>query len=239
MAITSNIRVAGPVLEKKPVRPTALELPAISEIARFMLRTEQEEPVLLTLLGPHDERIALPESLCRILREAVVRLGRGESVSILGADEELTTQQAADALNVSRPYIVALLEQGKIPHRMVGTHRRVRVADLLEFKKGDDRKEEDDVEYGPTVGCNDRRHDVRSEPDVDSVLREERRLDDAEPYYEVDEDGNSKGDSAEEDGEEDHEIEIREVYGETGLGGDEELGEGDYEELRQDKVPKG
>ena len=140
MTITSNIRVAGPVLEKKPVRPTALELPAISEIASFMLRMEQEEPVLLTLLGPHDERIALPESLCRILREAVVRLGRGESVSILSADEELTTQQAANALNVSRPYMVRLLDAGKIPCHRVGTHRRVRREDLEHYRLERDQR---------------------------------------------------------------------------------------------------
>src|SRR6266571_1536261 len=108
-----------------------------------------------------------------------------------------------------------------------------------EFKKGDDGREEYHVKHGPAVGCDDRRHNVRSEPDVDSVLREERCLDDAEPYDEVDKDGNRKRDSAEEDGEEDNEVEVCDVYGETGTGGDEELGEGDYEELRQDKVAKG
>jgi excisionase family DNA binding protein len=52
----------------------------------------------------------------------------------------ITTQQAAEFLNVSRPYVVALLEAGKLHHRKVGTHRRIRVHDLVEFKRRDDVK---------------------------------------------------------------------------------------------------
>jgi excisionase family DNA binding protein len=140
MTMTSDTRVAGAVLEKEPVRPGALELPVISEIASLMVRMDQEEPVLLALLGPHDERIALPDSVYRILREVVERLRRGESVSILSADEELTTRQAADALNVSRPYLVRLLDTGQIPCHRVGTHRRVRREDLEHYRLERDQR---------------------------------------------------------------------------------------------------
>lgn len=135
MAIAIDPRIADDVLFRAPVRPGTLELPAISAIASLMVQDERGETVQpFALLGPHDERIVLPESLCRILLVAVKRLNRGESVAVMGTDEELTTQQAADALNVSRPYLVRLLDTDKIPSHRVGTHRRVRVEDLERFR---------------------------------------------------------------------------------------------------------
>jgi excisionase family DNA binding protein len=141
MTMKSDAQVGGPVLERAPVRPAELELPAIGEIASLMMRMDREEPVQRpALVGPHNERIALPDSVYRILREVVEHLRRGESVSILCADEELTTQQAADLLNVSRPYLVRLLDGGEIPSHRVGTHRRVRREDLERYRLMRDQK---------------------------------------------------------------------------------------------------
>jgi excisionase family DNA binding protein len=141
MTVTSEIEVAGAMLEKAPVRSAELELPVIGQIASLMMRSEREEPVQRPcLLGPHDERIELPDSLYRVLRDVVERLRKGESVSIFSADEELTSQEAADALNVSRPYLVRLLDSGEIPCHRVGTHRRVRREDLEHYRGQRDQR---------------------------------------------------------------------------------------------------
>jgi excisionase family DNA binding protein len=79
------------------------------------------------------ERYAVPQTLFSILAEAAQRLAQGCSVMILHLGQELTTQQAAEILQVSRPYVVRLLEQGKIAYRKVGTHRRIRLQDLVRF----------------------------------------------------------------------------------------------------------
>ena len=85
-----------------------------------------------------EETIELPAGAVSLLQAILEDMASGRGVTIVPQNAELTTQQAADFLNVSRPFLVQLLEQKKLPFRMVGTHRRIRFEDVLRYKENTD-----------------------------------------------------------------------------------------------------
>lgn len=87
-----------------------------------------------------EEPIEVPISALRMLVDILANMAEGRGVTIMPKDAELTTQMAADMLNVSRPYLVSLIEQGHIAFHKTGTHRRLKVSDVLKYKQQRDEE---------------------------------------------------------------------------------------------------
>ncbi len=82
-----------------------------------------------------DKTVDLPTPAVRLLREILDRMAHGEGVALTSLHAELTTRQAAELVQVSRTHLVQLLDEGRIPCRMVGSHRRVRAGDILAWRR--------------------------------------------------------------------------------------------------------
>jgi excisionase family DNA binding protein len=133
-----------PLRERQPARltPSAAEArlaresgPRVAKVAgrkRKSVRIQVED-------NGNKESIELPMSAVRALADVLRQMAQGNAVTLLSSEAELTTQQAAGLLNVSRPFLVRLLDEGQIPSRKVGTHRRVRSRDVLAWKQRTDR----------------------------------------------------------------------------------------------------
>jgi excisionase family DNA binding protein len=119
--------------------PTAEEVALARESGRALsaylqTRAETQQIEIFDDKGTaHPVRV--PMSALRLLVDVLTEIGEGNAVSIIPIHAELTTQEAADVLNVSRPFLVQLLERGEIPFHKVGAHRRVRYQDVIAYKE--------------------------------------------------------------------------------------------------------
>lgn len=96
--------------------------------------------------GHPGEELILPEKVGRLLQYILDQIAHGNAVQILPRGAELTTKQAADYLNVSRPYVIKQIEEGKLPCHMVGTHRRIFFQDLVAYKEQVDARRDRAIE---------------------------------------------------------------------------------------------
>ncbi len=118
------------------IHPDTVDQHELSRIAAALARTGGRR----LLVDADGETIAVPSELMLLLRAVVEQLRAGNGVSVAPLHAELTTVEAAELLGVSRPHLVKLLEQGAMPHRMVGSHRRVRLVDVLAYRDRQDER---------------------------------------------------------------------------------------------------
>lgn len=127
---------------RPPQPPTEDEVAQAREASRQLakLLPKGKRPLRLVTENNRHEMISLPPGAVRLFMDVLTQLGQGRGVTILPEKVELTTQEVADYLNVSRPYVVKLIEANKLPARMVGTRRRVAFEDLIRFDEVDRKK---------------------------------------------------------------------------------------------------
>lgn len=106
----------------------------LSQLSSLEAFLGENQAGALKLLSSSGDEIEVPGVLFPVLRQLLQALIAGERVLMVSGTPQLTTQQAADILNVSRPYLVKLLEDGKLPFMCTGKHRRINIADLMAYK---------------------------------------------------------------------------------------------------------
>lgn len=129
--------------QKQPLpdpEAVALARTSATELSRLLKERPDIDRARVRL---DDSGLVLPRQAVALLRDLLAEMAQGNAVTIVPTHAELTTQQAAAMLNVSRPHVVKLLEAGTIPFVRVGTHRRIRYQDLLEYKAERDRESRD------------------------------------------------------------------------------------------------
>ncbi len=119
---------------KTPSLPTAEETRLAAESSRRLAAIIGHGETAQLCLYDGDEKLTVPVSAVGLLAEILNQMAQGNTVALVPIAHALTTQQAADLLNVSRPYLVKLLEDGRIPFTKVGRHRRINYPDLLAYR---------------------------------------------------------------------------------------------------------
>lgn len=134
--IEQNVRRMNPISALPRERSDVAALRKLLDAAAHVVNSSPP----CQLRGPMGETIPLPESVFYLLKQVVDVMAQGDAITIVPVGREMTTQQAADLLNMSRQYLVRLLNDGKIPFRRTGKHRRLKIEDVLSYKEIRDRE---------------------------------------------------------------------------------------------------
>lgn len=110
---------------------------ATAQAARVAVEALRGAQDAVVRVGLAEATVTLPPEAVSVLVEALACLAHGDAVRVVPVHAELSTQEAADLLNVSRPHVVKLMKEGVLPFRKVGTHRRVLHADVVDFQQRD------------------------------------------------------------------------------------------------------
>jgi excisionase family DNA binding protein len=124
------------MLAHRQMPPSAQDA-AIARASRQLLSrfAHRKRPLTLRVRDAgHDEPLELPTGAVELLMDILEAMAAGRGVTLIPENAELTTVQAAEILNVSRPFLIRLLGEGQIPHRKVGKHRRIRMEDVMAYK---------------------------------------------------------------------------------------------------------
>ena len=117
--------------------PPSAQDAAIARVSGQLLSryARQKRPLTLRVTDSEQERpLELPAGAVALLMDILEAMAAGRGVTLMPENAELTTVQAAEVLNVSRPFLIKLLDEGAIPHRKVGKHRRIRMEDVMAYK---------------------------------------------------------------------------------------------------------
>lgn len=138
--MTWEVVMADAKVRADMVVPTEEDVEIATETSRTLaaMRGDIELDVLLG----DGERLRLPKSMRSLISHILQEMSFGNAVTIMPVHAVLTTVEAADFLNVSRPHLISLLERGEIPFHKVGSHRRIRLADLQAYKQLIDERSE-------------------------------------------------------------------------------------------------
>ena len=124
--------------------PNEREAVIARTLKQLLARYAREDQSLTVQVmdADHDEPIELPAGAVTLLLDILGAMASGQGVTIIPEDAELTTVQAADILHVSRPFLIKLLDERQLPYRRVGKHWRIRMEDVMNYKRAIDQQRE-------------------------------------------------------------------------------------------------